>query len=156
MNAPEYVAYCAQRRATAARRRSRLAVAVLVILLALVAAFAPRPARADDERFEPSSRGYDAVERWRPLISQYEWDTDTALAIVRCESGGDPTVPNRQGSGALGLFQVMPMWQPLANALYGYPVSRANAEVNVRVAFALYLDYGWSPWYSSRGCWGWR
>lgn len=158
MNAPEYVAYCAQRRAAARRRSSRLAVAVLVIVIALVAAFGPRPARADEERFEPTYRGYDAVERWRPLVDQYDWETNTALAVILCESRGNPEAVNPT-SGAAGLFQLLG-WDRFAARLFGRWVSLFDPAVNARVAYALYVDSGERfgfHWYASRGCWagGW-
>lgn len=139
------------------RERRRARWRVVALLLALVAGIllADRAAADEPERYEPSSRGYDAVERWRPLVSQYGWDADTALAVIRCESGGDPTIPNRQGSGALGLFQIMPRWQYLADLLHGRRVWFGDPRVNVRTAYELYVLFdGWSPWWSSRGCWG--
>ena len=46
------------------------------------------------------------IDRWRPLVSLYfsNDDMDWALAIIECESGGDPNARNRRSS-ARGLFQ---------------------------------------------------
>src|SRR6476469_1147028 len=75
-------------------------VAVAVAAVVLVA-----PAHADEvERFTPSSRGTrPEVTRWRPLLEEYaDWDVDAGLRVIDCESGGDPAIWNRQGSGAVG------------------------------------------------------
>lgn len=138
------------------RRSNRLSV--LALLLAIVAGvLLADAARADEERYEPTSRGA-AVERWRPLLEQYDWNTDTALLVVYCESRGDASATN-PNSGAQGLFQLMPeLWQRLANTLHGQWVSLFDGEVNTRTAYELYRMSGWRPWYSSRPCWvngGW-
>ncbi|OGR04676.1 MAG: hypothetical protein A2284_17330 [Deltaproteobacteria bacterium RIFOXYA12_FULL_61_11] len=51
------------------------------------------------------------VEAWRPLVEKYfkAEDVAWALAIIRCESGGDPQAVNAS-SGASGLFQWMPQY----------------------------------------------
>ena len=48
----------------------------------------------------------DPVERWRPLLEQHfpAEEVETALCIVRHESGGDPAADNPRSS-ATGLFQ---------------------------------------------------
>ena len=54
-------------------------------------------------RYQPSERGTrPAVVQWRPLLEQYDWDVDTALRIVDCESGGDPAAVNRWSGAAVG------------------------------------------------------
>jgi soluble lytic murein transglycosylase-like protein len=128
----------------------------VALLLALgVAAAAARPVWADDgdaPRPEPVARGADPVERWRSVVAIYDWDADVALAIVRCESRGDPGAVNAS-SGATGLFQVMPRWQALANALHGRWVSLRDPSANTRVAYELYATFGWHPWDASLACW---
>ena len=51
-----------------------------------------------------------SVERWRPLVSKHfkPEDVDKALYVIDLESGGDDQIRNSEGSGATGLFQIMP------------------------------------------------
>lgn len=156
------------------RRRAaptRLGWALGLVLLLLVAGVGVAAVRAEDgdeiPRYTPSARGTrPAVTRWRPLLEQYDWDVATALRVVDCESGGDASVPNQQGSGALGLFQAMPNWRGLAYRLTG-STDLANPWVNVAVAYALWADAGgtfgywgadgraYGHWAASIRCWSW-
>lgn len=79
------------------------------------------------------------MSQWAALVSrpEFTWDPDWALAVIACESGGDPTVYNP--AGHVGLFQValIHRW------------SRAeleDPELNVRAAHELYLRDGTAPW----------
>ncbi len=95
----------------------------------------------------PMSAG---VEQWRPLVAHY-WPADQVdlmLKVIDCESGGVPSVPNRHGSGALGLFQIMPLWQK------GWPGDYTDPWTNAAVAYQIWLTQGLGAWRSSRGCWG--
>ena len=144
------------------RRRHTWLAAVLAaagLLLGLaIATISHADEGADAPRYEPTSRGYAAVERWRPLLDQYDWDTDTALLVVYCESHGDAGATN-QNSGAQGLFQLLG-WDRFAARLFGGWVSLYDPAVNTRVAWALYVDSGYRfsfHWAARRGCWagGW-
>ena len=42
------------------------------------------------------------------LLSQYPWSVDEALYVISKESNFDPNVWNFEGSGACGLFQLLP------------------------------------------------
>lgn len=95
-----------------------------------------------------------AVERWRSLVEQFfpSERVDEALAIIDCESNGDPDAINPY-SGAAGLFQFLPStWATTApNAGYaGY--SATDPEANIASAAWLagrYQDLGypyWTPW----------
>jgi uncharacterized protein YabE (DUF348 family) len=42
--------------------------------------------------------------QWRDMVCTYDWDCDWALAVIACESGGNPEAYNPQGY--VGLFQV--------------------------------------------------
>ena len=83
------------------------------------------------------------VEVWRPLVvaafpaSQVE----TAMCVMRGESGGNPDAEN--ASGASGLFQIMPFWAHE----YGLPYEALFIpEANVNLAAALQRDKGWDEW----------
>lgn len=96
------------------------------------------------------------VERWRPLVERYfePGDVDRALAVIRCESGGDPDAAN-PGSSARGLFQHLARLWPKRAAQAGRPGADIfDPEDNVAVAaWLVYHGGGWSHWNPSRSCW---
>ena len=92
------------------------------------------------------------VERWRPLVAAYfpAALVDEALAVMRCESLGDPSIVNPV-SGAAGLFQHMPRYWPARAAAAGFPgASPLEAEANIAAAAWLVrvsLEDGLPAWY---------
>jgi soluble lytic murein transglycosylase-like protein len=96
------------------------------------------------------------AEGWRPLVEHFfePADVTRALAVMSCESKGDPDAKN-PGSTASGLFQhLASQWGPRAEAI-GYPDAGVFDPV-ANVAAAAWLVYdggGWSHWNASRGCW---
>lgn len=89
----------------------------------------------------------DAVEKWRPLVSQYfrPEDVDKALYVIKGESGGNPSikaaVPSEQ---SWGLFQLN-----IGGGLgTGHtPQQLQDPETNIKIASqAVYGGSGWSPW----------
>ncbi len=95
------------------------------------------------------------VEEWRSLVSAYfaAADVETALAVISCESGGDPNAINPT-SGAGGLFQHIPRYWPERAAAIGLPdASIFDPIANVAAAAWLVYTVGWSPWNASAGCW---
>ncbi|HEU4321452.1 MAG TPA: transglycosylase SLT domain-containing protein [Acidimicrobiia bacterium] len=95
-----------------------------------------------------------SVEQWRGLVSQYfpSNRVEEALAIIDCESNGDPNALNPY-SGASGLFQFLPStWASTApNAGFG-GASPFDAEANIGSAAWLanrYQQLGkyyWQAW----------
>ncbi|MGA7229202.1 MAG: transglycosylase SLT domain-containing protein [Acidimicrobiia bacterium] len=92
-----------------------------------------------------------AVEQWRGLVQQYfpSSRVDEALAVLQCESGGDPNAYNPY-SGASGLFQFLPStWASTAPSA-GFPgASVFDAEPNIGSAAWLagrYEQLGRSFW----------
>jgi len=88
-----------------------------------------------------STRGTGAL-RWAPLVKWY-WHCGNALAWTMChiswhECGGAPFRYNFAGSGAFGIWQLLPkpsgVWRPWTQA---------------RAAHAMYVVYGLRPW---NGC----
>jgi hypothetical protein len=135
-----------------------------VLVVAPLPTVTPAPAytaTAEPVRAGPSSRGADTVERWRPLVEQYtDWDANLALRVLACESHGE-NVPNAQGSGAAGLFQLLG-WEAKAVELYGLGASVWTPSVNVGVAHWIWSaegGFGTSVgWRASQSCWmqgGW-
>lgn len=87
------------------------------------------------------------VERWRGLVSAYFTNVDAMLCIMAGESGGNPNAINQQGSGAAGLFQVMPFWW----AAYGG--NRYDPEDNTSMAALIYSQQGYAAWpNTSKAC----
>ena len=92
-----------------------------------------------------------AVERWRSLVASYfpAERVDAALAVIRCESGGDPGAYNPY-SGASGLFQFLPStWATVSQSAGFGGASPFDAEANIGTAAWLsgyYESRGQSPW----------
>jgi len=99
-----------------------------------------------------------SVEQWRSLVGQFfpSDRVEQALAIIDCESNGNPNAQNPY-SGAAGLFQFLPStWASTApNAGYG-GASVFDPEANVASAAWLanrYQELGysfWHPWSCKR------
>ena len=106
---------------------------------------------------EPPTEWPEDVERWRDLVSDHFAPelVEEALAIISCESNGDPEIMNTS-SGAAGLFQFIPStWDWVADALeFGDYDSGApyDPELNTEAAAWLVqysLDKGdpaWKHW----------
>jgi hypothetical protein len=87
----------------------------------------------------------DPVERWRPLVA-VEFparEIETAMCVIRHESGGNPHADN-PGSSAKGLFQVLAsLWGPH----YGVSHSELSDPVtNIRIAADIWRNHGWAAW----------
>jgi hypothetical protein len=86
------------------------------------------------------------VEQWRPLVAKYDWPVNTALDVMRLESGGNQYSANttdrhrdRNGNviciGSYGLFQIA----CLDGVVY-------DAETNIAIAYRKWKARGWQPW----------
>ncbi|MGB9357624.1 MAG: transglycosylase SLT domain-containing protein [Acidimicrobiia bacterium] len=93
----------------------------------------------------------DPVTRWRPLVEEYfpRDLVDQALAIIECESNGDPAARNPRSS-ATGLFQFLSRTWENASGPAGFEgASPLDPEANVAAAAWLVdysLDAGHSAW----------
>src|SRR5690606_12904670 len=94
------------------------------------------------------------VERWRGLVAAYfpAERVDEALAVLGCESNGDPNAYNPY-SGASGLFQFLPATWATVSPSAGFSESSVfDAEANLGTAAWLssYFESRgaspWSPW----------
>lgn len=87
------------------------------------------------------------VEQWRELVTLYFDDqAETALRVMRCESGGNPDAYN-SGSGASGLFQHLPKYWSERSTKAGVPGADIFDPVaNVLVAAWLQATGGWGHW----------
>ena len=92
------------------------------------------------------------VERWRPLVSRYFAPelVEEALAVIACESLGDPEIVN-SSSGTAGLFQHHPLYWAERAAAAGFPgATPDDPEANTAAAAWLVEESvasGLTPWY---------
>lgn len=106
----------------------------------------PVPAPAASPEFAPP------VERWRALVARFfpAEMVDQALAVIACESLGDPAVVNPL-SGVAGLFQHHPRYWPGRAAAAGFPgAPPEDPEANVAAAAWLVSESmaaGLDPWF---------
>jgi soluble lytic murein transglycosylase-like protein len=93
-----------------------------------------------------------STEPWRSLVAKY-WpanQVDNALAVMRQESGGNPTQHNNNpatGDDSWGLYQInrygsLAKGRPLPDWL-------ATPENNIAYAADMYRAQGWEPWHNS-------
>ena len=86
--------------------------------------------------------------QWRVLVASIfpDWAVGPALAIIQCESGGNPWAIGYEGE--MGLFQIHPYWHPDAtfdpegNARAAYRISRGGTD--------------WSAWTCARVLYSYR
>jgi len=71
---------------------------------------------------------------WGSLVCSYDWDCNWALAVIYCESGGNPNAYNPAGP-YVGLFQVL---DP--------SVSLFDPAANIAEAYYKYQTQGPSAW----------
>jgi soluble lytic murein transglycosylase-like protein len=71
------------------------------------------------------------------------------MAIMKAESGARPnaTCHNTNGTTDRGLFQINSVH---ASRVRGNLDSLYDPETNVRVAYAIWSEQGWSPWVTAR------
>ncbi len=93
---------------------------------------------------------------WRGLITTHfqPQDIDRALAVIWCESRGDPSAKNPT-STATGLWQHLRTYWEGRSTAAGIPgASIWDPEASTIVAaWLVYEGGGWSHWNPSKGCW---
>ncbi len=70
-------------------------------------------------------------EAFRPLVAQYSWNVETAMSVMRAESGCNPLAVSPTQDH--GLFQ-----------LHNRPVY--DPAQNVAIAYSMWQSRGWQPW----------
>ncbi len=91
-----------------------------------------------------AARPRKGIDRWRPLVSLYfePRDIDWAMAIIKCESRGDPNARNPRSS-ARGLFQHLARYWPKRSQKAGWEgASIYDPEANIAVAAWLFYEGG--------------
>lgn len=100
----------------------------------------PVPYVAPAPRPQPAVSAASYSGDWSGLICSYSWPCGTALAIMWCESSGNPAARNGR---YLGLFQV----GDFHFGTYGYDLALwSDPATNVAIAYRLWRDSGWGPW----------
>lgn len=70
-------------------------------------------------------------EAYRPLVAQYSWNVETAMQVMRAESGCNPLAVSPTQDH--GLFQ-----------LHNRPVY--DPAQNIAIAYSMWQSRGWQPW----------
>jgi len=83
-------------------------------------------------------------EQWRGAVSQYGWNVDVALAVMKAESGCNPNADNvadrhQTCMGSRGLFQIG------CNSTSFY-ARMFEPQWNMDAAWSIYSKRGWRPW----------
>lgn len=91
-----------------------------------------------------ASVGVGNCESYRGIVAQYNWNVDTALAVMNAESGcysgadnphdGHPTCYGSRGLFGIGCD---------STGNYG---GMFDAGANIAQAYSLYSNRGWQPW----------
>ena len=76
-------------------------------------------------------------------IAQYDWDFDTAYAVMMAESGANPNAKNLKDShrgcrGSYGLYQIA--------CIHDDPEKLLDEDYNIERAYELYSESGWVIW----------
>jgi uncharacterized protein YabE (DUF348 family) len=72
---------------------------------------------------------------WRDIVCTYGWDCGWAMAVIMCESGGNPNAYNPAGP-YIGLFQIYG----------GHGSNLQDPATNIAAAYSLYLSGGRGNW----------
>lgn len=123
---------------------------LMTILLMLIGAAEPNQVETE-LRTIAFEQMVDPVDRWHLLVDAYfpEDEVDTALCIIRYESGGDPEADNPRSTAA-GLFQILgSLWAPRFGVSEG---DLYDPATNVRLARHIWDESGWGAWTTDRLC----
>ncbi len=82
----------------------------------------------------PPVAAHESSGQWRDMVCSYDWDCNWALAVIACESGGNPDAYNPQGY--VGLFQI---WED-------YGANLRDPATNIAAAYSIYSSHGPSAW----------
>ena len=103
---------------------------------------------------QPRKEWYPRVERWRPLLEEHflPGDVETGLAVIACESSGDPLAESKV-STAKGLWQHLgKYWKLRSRQANIRGASIWDAEASTIVAAWLVYNTGnsWDHWTCAR------
>lgn len=121
----------------------------------------PKPAPLPDIKIEePLPEGAICLADC-PLIEVKVEETfgpdSVMLSVARCESTmrhwdeSGNVLRNKQGSSAVGVFQIMASYHEAPARDLGYDIT--TLEGNIGYAEYLYHTQGLQPWYASENCW---
>lgn len=85
-----------------------------------------------------SKSTHSGCNQYAAEVKKYPWDANIALAIMRAESGCNPTTVSHTNDH--GLFQIHKGLQTFGKDIY-------NPAFNVKLAYeGYYKKHGWKPW----------
>lgn len=141
--------------------KKHLLVAALIVAMYLVTTSALTSAWAMPINELPRKREEQRAVVVKLIKEHFGSDADVMIAIAECESTGlvhitpdGKLLPNRLGSGAAGVFQLMPVHYNRKHKVDGKTLDvRNNLEDYIKYVRHLYGQQGLQPWISSSGCW---
>jgi len=80
---------------------------------------------------KPNVASNGGCEQYRPLVSQYGWNADVALSVMKAESGCNPNAISSTNDHGLFQLHAQPVYDPAQN---------------VAIAYQKYAARGWQPW----------
>lgn len=87
---------------------------------------------AQAQPVKPAAINLGGCEQYRPLVAQYSWNVEVALAVMKAESGCNPNAVSPTNDHGLFQLHAWPVYEP--------------AE-NIRIAYEnKYLRGGWRHW----------
>lgn len=106
----------------------------------------PEPPKATQAPKQAKKASYGDCEAYRHLLERYEWNVDTAMQVMRVESGCNPDASNMndvhkdsRGNvicvGSFGLMQI---------SCHGGRIF--DPVKNIEAAYAKWKARGWQPW----------
>jgi soluble lytic murein transglycosylase-like protein len=83
-------------------------------------------------------------EQYRSLVSKYDWDVNTILAIMRAESSCNPASINYADghNGCTGSYSLL----QVACIHYKEGQDKLDPETNIAVAYGVWQRGGYTPW----------
>lgn len=70
-------------------------------------------------------------EQYRALVAQYNWNVDTALSVMKAESGCNPNAVSPTADHGLMQLHNRPVYDPAQN---------------IQIAYTMWASRGWQPW----------
>jgi soluble lytic murein transglycosylase-like protein len=89
-------------------------------------------------------RATEGCEQYRDIVSQYDWDVNTMLAIMRAESSCNPASINyTDGHGScVGSYSLL----QVGCLHFRDGEDKLDPETNIAVAYRVWKSGGYTPW----------
>lgn len=101
-----------------------------------------KPKIEADEVLEVTEDTSYTEDKIKEEIAKYDWDYETAYAVMMAESGGKPDAYNPEAhngcNGSVGLFQIA--------CVHDDPEKLYDPVYNVQRAYEIWSEKGWKEW----------